>query len=294
LKQNDTVSVIIPVFNSERFLKESLESILNQSYKNIEVITVNDGSTDNSMDILQQYSDKITIVSQKNQGLSSALMHGIKVMNGRWFKWFSPDDIMLSNTIETLVNEAKKHSDNTIIYSNWEIIDEKGKKLRDFNESEYNDLSVFDYNIILMDGQQINVNTTLIPIEIFNQGYEFQKLNDPVAIDYDFFLKCAILNKTCFHLIPKSLIRYRIHSTQLSHKNISKTLDYLEKIKNQILSQLPVDEKQQYSDALDEYRKNKPSSKKIKEYGLKIVKNLPSKVSDSLLIFYLNNIRRSR
>lgn len=288
------VSVIVPIFNSERFLKKSLDSILNQSYKNIEVIAVNDGSTDNSLNILKQYSDKITIISQENQGLSSALMNGVKIMNGRWLKWFSPDDVLFANAIEILVNESKKHSDDVIIYSNWEIIDEKGKKLRDFYESNYNDLSIFDYNIILLDGQQINVNTSLIPVKIFEQGFRFEKLDDPVAIDYDFFLRCAILKKIHFHLIPKSLIQYRIHSTQLSHKNISKTLDYLDIIKDQIISKLTTDEQKHYLNAFEEYKKSKPSSKKIKEFGLKLVRNLPSKISDNLLIFYLNNIRQSR
>ena len=122
---SEIVSIIIPVYNSSQFLKESLESIINQTYSHIEIICVNDGSTDNSLEILESYSDKITIISQKNQGLASSLDAGIKQMQGKWFKWFSPDDVMYAHAIETLVNMAKK-SHNTIIYSNWEIINEKG------------------------------------------------------------------------------------------------------------------------------------------------------------------------
>ena len=84
------VSVIIPVYNSAQFLKESLESVLNQTYQNIEIICIDDGSTDNSLEILESYSDKITIISQENKGLASALHTGIKQMKGDWFKWFSP------------------------------------------------------------------------------------------------------------------------------------------------------------------------------------------------------------
>ena len=128
---SELVSIVIPVYNSEQFLKESLESILNQTYPNIEIICVDDGSTDNSLQILKSYSEKITIISQKNQGLASALITGINNMHGKWFKWFSPDDVMYSHTIETLVNSAKKYP-NTIVYSNWKIINEKGDELRDF------------------------------------------------------------------------------------------------------------------------------------------------------------------
>ena len=106
----ELVSVIIPVYNSAQFLKESLESVINQTYPNIEIICINDGSTDNSLEILQQYSDKITIISQENHGLAFALNIGIKQMKGDWFKWFSPDDIMYSYTIKTLVDEIGRAS----------------------------------------------------------------------------------------------------------------------------------------------------------------------------------------
>ena len=65
---NDKVSVIIPIYNSEKFLRDSLESILQQTYSNVEIICIDDGSDDKSPDILKQYSDKITILTQKNQG----------------------------------------------------------------------------------------------------------------------------------------------------------------------------------------------------------------------------------
>lgn len=287
------VSVVIPVYNSAKFLKESIDSILNQSYKNIEVIVVNDGSVDNSQQILEQYFEKITVISQKNSGLASALNVGIKHSTGKWFKWFSPDDVMFPNTMDILVNEAEKYS-NTIVYSDWEIIDKNSNKVRSFQESNYNDLSQFDFTIRLFDGQLVNINSALIPTELFIVGFMFEKLDDPVAIDYDFLLRCAMLNKTRFHLISKPLIQYRIHSTQLSHKNISHTLDYLEKVKNMTLSKLSPEKKQQFVVALDKYRKNKPISKKIKEYGLKIMKNLPLGLSDHLIIFYLNKIRHRR
>ena len=127
MEKSNLVSIVIPVYNSEKFLIECLESILNQTYKDIEIIVVNDGSTDNSEKILQKYSDKITIISQENQGLASALNAGIKTLKGCWLKWFSPDDVMYPKTIETLVHMAETQQDNTIIYSNWELIDENGK-----------------------------------------------------------------------------------------------------------------------------------------------------------------------
>jgi glycosyltransferase involved in cell wall biosynthesis len=289
---SELVSVIIPVYNSVQFLKESLESVINQTYPNIEIICVDDGSTDYSLKILQQYSDKITIISQENHGLASALNTGIKQMKGDWLKWFSPDDIMYSYTIKTLVDEAKNNP-NTIFYSNWEIINENGKKLREFQESNYNDLSNFEYNIRLLDRQLINVNTTLIPSSLLEKCI-IRNLDDPVAIDYDFFLNAALLSNTTFHLIQKSLIKYRIHTKQLSHKNISKTLEYISQIKDEILQHLDDLSKSKYITELKRYQKNKSIKIKTMDLGIKLLSTMPSFVSDRILIFYVNNIRQSR
>jgi len=290
---SDLVSVVIPVYNSEKFLEECLNSILTQSYQNIEIIAVDDGSTDASSDILERYSDKISIISQKNQGLASALNLGISKMKGSWFKWFSPDDVMYSNTIKTLIDEAKNHPDNTIIYSNWNIIDDTGNILREFHESNYNELSEFDFNVRLLDGQQINVNTTLIPATLFKK-YGVRELDDPVAIDYDFFLRSALLHDAKFRLTSQPLVKYRIHSDQLSHKNISKTLNYISEIKDEILMKLDEPLRNKYNHGLEQYKKTKPVKTKTLEFGMKLLSSAPTWASDRLLMLYLNKIRHNR
>ena len=288
------VSIIIPVYNSEKFLAKCLDSILEQTYQNIEIIAVDDGSTDSSLDILKKYSDKVNVLSQKNNGLASALNLGISKMKGHWFKWFSPDDVMFPNTLKQLVDAAKHLSDNVIIYSNWQIINENGDVLRDFSESNYNELSKFDFNVRLLSGQQINVNTTLVPFSLIERGCNFRDLRESVAIDYDFFLRAALLFDINFHLIDKPLIGYRIHSTQLSHYNIKKTLSYLDELKQEILENLDEAEKLKLLSELGEYEKKQSFTKKILIQGLKLTQFLPDWVSDKILIFYLNKIRRTR
>ena len=293
MTNSNLVSVVIPVYNSEKYLEECLDSILNQTYENIEIIAINDGSEDSSLDILKKYSNKIRIFPQENQGLASSLNLGVSKIKGNWLKWFSPDDIMYPYTIETLVGEAKKHSDNTIFYSNWNIIDDAGKILREFHESNYNELSAFDYNVRLLDGQQINVNTTLISTHLLEKC-TIRELADPVAIDYDFFLHSALLYSTRFHLISKPLVKYRVHTDQLSHKNISKTLDYIQEIRNEILTQLDDSLQNKYTDELLRYQKIKPVKRKTIEFGMKLLTSTPSWASDKILTFYLNKIRQSR
>ena len=289
---SDLVSVVIPVYNSEKFLEECLDSILSQSYQNIEIIAVDDGSTGSSLDILNGYSDKVKVFSQKNNGLASTLNFGIDKMNGNWLRWFSPDDLMYPQATEILVKEAKRHS-NSVIYSNWNIIDENGIILREFHESDYNNLSNFDYNVRLLDGQQINVNTTLIPSSLLEKC-KLRELDEPVAIDYDFFLHSALLNNIKFHLISKPLVKYRIHSDQMSHKNISKTLDYISEIKDEILTHLDKSLQKKYTRELEQYKKTKPIKRKTMEFGMKLLSSSPSWASDRILTFYLNKIRRGR
>ena len=290
----DKVSIIIPVYNSEKFLKSCLESALEQTYTPTEIIAIDDGSTDNSLKVLREYGNEISVIEKENQGLASSLNIAIEKMSGTWFKWLSPDDILNPNAIEYLINEAKKFSENTIIYSNWELINENNEVIRDFEETNCNDLNIFDYNIRLLDGQQINVNTTLIPRILFDRGCIFRQLKDMVAIDYDFFLRAGIIYNTKFQLIEKNLLRYRIHQEQLSHKNITKTLSYITELKEEILSQIDQLKKEKYLKSLDEYKKKKSFSKKTMDASLKFSQILPDWISDPLLVFYLNKIRSKR
>lgn len=292
---DDLVSIIIPIYNSERFLSESLKSALNQTYKNIEIICIDDGSTDSSIKILNQFADKLIIISQENLGLALAVNSGIRKMLGKWMKWLSPDDILYPNAIEILVNEAKKIPENTILYSNWEMITAKGKKMRDFCESNYNNLDYFEFNVRLLNGQQINVNTVLIPRSLFDQGCIMRTVDNTTAIDYDFFLRSGLLYHTKFHLVEKSLLKYRIHKNQTSHKQILKSLKYLKKIKKDILSELDEKTRDAYYTSLKKYSKNKKLDKKFMEIGLEILtKIFPESLSEQILLFYLNKIRRKR
>ena len=98
-----------------------------------------------------------------------------------------------------------------------------------------------------------------------------------------------------FHLIPKVLIKYRIHTNQLSHKTISNSLSYQTKVRDNIISQLDDSQQNSYQTALNQYNKTKSISKKTMEIGLKFMKKtFPEEITDKILIYYLNKIRRSR
>jgi len=105
---NELVSIVLPVFNGEKYLDEAIKSCLEQTYSNIEIIGVNDGSNDNSLEILKSYGDKLVVKSQKNKGVSAATNFGIHSMKGQLFKIMNADDILYPDCVESLVSEFDK------------------------------------------------------------------------------------------------------------------------------------------------------------------------------------------
>lgn len=126
--QTSLVSVIVPVYNTSRYLSECLESIIAQSYSNIEIICVNDGSTDNSLEILQKYAAKdsrIKIISQKNQGQSAARNIGLSLCTGDFIIMVDSDDTIDNKLIKICLEHMKKY-DVDGVYFNSDRFNEKG------------------------------------------------------------------------------------------------------------------------------------------------------------------------
>lgn len=108
--EEDLISVIIPIYNTERYLAACLDSVLTQSYKNIEVILVNDGSTDFSLQIAQSYSekdDRVTLYNHANEGPSEARNRGLEVATGNFITFVDSDDLLLPNALEILLDFLK-------------------------------------------------------------------------------------------------------------------------------------------------------------------------------------------
>ena len=128
-KYNPLVSVIITCYNAEKYLERFLLSLENQSYKNFELIFVNDGSTDKSEIIFNQYKNKlntknITYIYQKNSGVSSALNTGLKYFTGEYIIWLDPDDILYENHIEEKVKYMEKNLDITLALSDIDFVND--------------------------------------------------------------------------------------------------------------------------------------------------------------------------
>lgn len=111
---NKLVSIIIPAYNSERWIRQTIESALSQSYQNIEVIVVDDGSTDNTASIVKKYESKqLKLIQCKNGGVSSARNHGFNMSQGDYIQWLDSDDLLDGEKIKSQVAVLENESWDT-------------------------------------------------------------------------------------------------------------------------------------------------------------------------------------
>lgn len=125
------VSVILPVYNTEKYLKQCLDSIVTQTLKDIEIICIDDGSTDNSISILNEYKEKdsrIIILTQQNKHAGVARNAGLKIAKGKYLSFLDSDDFFELNMLEKMYNQAEKDNSDVVICG-WKNFDNKLKKV---------------------------------------------------------------------------------------------------------------------------------------------------------------------
>ena len=208
---NPLVSIVIPVYNGANYVAEAIESALNQTYKNIEIIVVNDGSTDNTEKIVKSYGDKVRYFYKENGGTSSALNLGVKNMKGDYFSWLSHDDMYYPNKIEKQIEELKRLDDkNTMIYSNSEYIDKNGKGLFR-TEFEYREKpNLLNFPIFAVMFGMISGCSLLISKSIFVDNNFFDETLRYTQ-DYDLWYRLKNYN---IKFITDVLVKTRIHESQ--------------------------------------------------------------------------------
>lgn len=149
----DLVSVIIPIYNSEKYLKECIASILKQSYENIEVILIDNDSKDKSQEIALSFKkedSRIIVISKKNEGTSNARNKGIDISNGKYIMFVDSDDILEENAIENLVNKDGEKID--LIVGNYTLLEYNKKE--EIIETEIQDI---DFLVFLKRAPRIGL-----------------------------------------------------------------------------------------------------------------------------------------
>lgn len=189
------ITVIVPVYNVERYLKKCVDSILEQTYSNIEILLVDDGSTDSSGIICDKYStldNRIQVFHKKNGGLSDARNVGIQHMNGEYVVFIDSDDTIKNNYIEYLYNLLEKNNAD-IAMCNFEYIREDGTLINNpQNTGEVLNYSQKDALSELLNGKRINTSASMKlykSILFSDVRYPVGKLYEDIGTTYKLFLK---------------------------------------------------------------------------------------------------------
>ncbi len=188
---NPKVSIVIPVYNGSNYLKEAIDSALAQTYKNIEVIVINDGSNDKGETdkICKSYGNKIRYYKKENGGVASALNMGIEKMKGEYFSWLSHDDIYHPEKTLKQVVLAEGIDQDIIVISNKAIISETGdllkKKIIDKRLEDFPNCSLLFSPSMYLDSRAM-----LIPKVIFERYGTFEEGKEPFQ-DQDMWLKLS-------------------------------------------------------------------------------------------------------
>jgi glycosyltransferase involved in cell wall biosynthesis len=226
------VSIVIPAYNAANYLGEAIDSALAQTYNNIEIIVVNDGSRDNGAteSVAKTYGDKIIYISKENGGSSSALNAGIRNMTGEWFSWLSHDDLYYPNKLaeeidllNKFLDEGVSHDDlyKHILFGAADLIDGEGKIIR--KETAKN-IKKTDKKINCPDG---TLNLIAIPTQDGFHGCSclvHKRAFDEIGVfdehlrllnDMDLWFR-FYTNDYKIHFVPKVLVCGRVHAKQVS------------------------------------------------------------------------------
>ncbi len=209
------VSVVIPTYNQPRYLRQAIDSALAQTYRDFEVIVVDDGSTDDTPDVVASYGERIRGLRKPNGGTASALNAGIRVAQGRWIGYLGHDDMWEPAKLERQMAAIRAHPQAALIYTDVVTVNAEGQPL---SVTEYpcppdrpGQLSQ------LLRTCYINANTVLVRRDVLSELGLFDE-TDPMTSDYDLWLRIA-QRYDLLH-VPEPLILYRAHLAQLSQNGL--------------------------------------------------------------------------
>lgn len=223
------ISIIIPVYNAQRYLHRCLQSIISQTYQNFEVILVNDGSTDDSYQVCQEFTNndkRITVITQTNSGASSARNRGIEIAKGKWITFVDADDYVEKNYLECLCENIT--DEKALIIQGLKQVNIKGEEIKKIE---------FENTIL----KKTEIKKAFDEKEIFEYGYTVAKLynreiinkyhirfNEQISYSEDMlFMLEYILNSNIIKFIGGANYNYITDISNLSQRYNSFESEYL-------------------------------------------------------------------
>lgn len=216
MKTMPKVSIVIPVYNGEGYLREAIDSALAQTYRNIEIIVVNDGSRDEGATerIALSYGTSIRYYSQENGGVALALNTAIEKMSGEYFSWLSHDDLYTPNKVEVQIRALAdmENCSRVILYSDFAAFTNDQNQV---NEVHLPEVPPENFRYFLTVDNSLHGCTLLVPRSAFD---ECGKFNQSLRTTQDYDLWFRLANKYRFVHLPCVLVKARRHENQGSVK----------------------------------------------------------------------------
>lgn len=228
------VSVIIPAYNYGHYVGEAVESALNQNIPELEVIVIDDGSTDNTKDVLEKYISQIKYMYQPNRGLPAARNAGICAASGDYIAFLDADDRWLSNKLQLQMEQFVKHPKVGLIYSDAYILSDKGCEGRLLEK--FTKYPVGNVHNKLFQENFIPVCTAIVAKQCFEKvGLFDESLKS--AEDYDLWLRLTrFFEVDC---VPQPLVMYRKHSANMSADEERMLINKIRVLQKNIENTLP-------------------------------------------------------
>lgn len=205
-----TISVILPVYNAERFLKEAIDSILQQTFSDFELLLINDGSTDGSEQIIASYTDPriVYIKNEKNEGLIYSLNKAIDLARGRYIARMDADDVSLPQRFEKQLRYLEEHN-VAVLGTRVQLIDEDGNLLPDWKD-DVNNMTASQIREFMLTDNCIAHPSVMVQTLLF-KSYKFQH-NQKYSEDYDLWLR-MLADGLVIEKLREALLLHRILPT---------------------------------------------------------------------------------
>ena len=208
------VSIVIPSYNQARFLESTICSVLEQDYPNLEVILVDGGSTDGSLEIIHHYLERFSWwVSENDKGHADALNKGFSHAKGEILAWLNSDDTYCLGAISDAISILQANPDVGMVYGNADLTDEKGKVIGSFASRQT------DYRKLLRGSVHIPQATTFFRTDLWRQVGPLS-LSLFFAFDYDLWVRLAKISKLLY--VPRVWANFRLHADGKSILNDDK------------------------------------------------------------------------
>lgn len=246
------VSIVVPSLNAAAYIGECVESALNQTYGDAEVIVVDAGSTDGTLDVLSGYGGRVRVLRDEGGSIPHSMNLAIREMRGEWVRRIDSDDVMHPESVEALAAASDRDDPgSTIPYADYSRIDGRGRDAGVAYRFRYNHMSAFEQGVRQIDHIFASSTSCLIHRTVFERAGPFDE-GFAVAEDREFALRCLLLHGIRFANVPRVLYGYRVREGQLTGDRPRMRAEAGRAVRH-VLSRLPDAERSRYERAAREY-----------------------------------------